>query len=165
MEPAEAVASVEKNKVFKDWQKEHKSCFLSYIFTIIERGEDAPWLIGYYNQKEDSIASFEITGEKVTLKPEEKAFKEPEAKVYELELKKVKVKVDEVLDIVDKLQKEKYRAEVPVKVIVILQHLEKLGDVWNITYVSRTFKTLNVKVDAGTGKVVAEHLDSLFEFK
>ena len=165
MEPSEAVGLVEKSKEFKEWQNGNKGCFLSYVFTIMDSGAYTPWLVGYYDEKKDQITSFEINGGKVTLKPEEKAFKDPDARVFVLELKKVKAKVNEALDTVDKLQKEKYKAEAPVKVIVILQHLEEFGTVWNITYVSQTFKTLNVKVDAGTGKVAAEHLTSLFEFR
>ena len=46
----------------------------------------------------------------------------------------------------------------------ILQNLGEFGNIWNITYVTHSFKTLNIKINAENGKILHHSLDSLMDF-
>ena len=50
------------------------------------------------------------------------------------------------------------------KTIAILQNIE-LGQLWNITLVTSSLKTINIKIDAKTGKTIKHELISLFQFR
>ena len=52
-----------------------------------------------------------------------------------------------------------------MKIIMLIQNHNKLGNIWNITYVTESFKTLNIKIDAASGKIVRDELIELFQFK
>ena len=65
----------------------------------------------------------------------------------------------------DEFQKKNLPRENNVKTIVILQNMAKLGNVWNITYLTDAFNTLNMKIDAATGKVLEHTTASVFSFK
>ena len=83
--------------------------------------------------------------------------------VKELLLDKLKINLDQALSIAEKLQKEKYKNDPPLKKILIIQNLD-IGQVWNITFVTATLKTLNVKVDSETGEVLEHKADSILDF-
>ena len=48
-----------------------------------------------------------------------------------------------------------------MKEVVILQNLD-VGQVWNITYITKSFQTLNIKIDAETGDVLEDKLHQIF---
>ena len=50
------------------------------------------------------------------------------------------------------------------KTIVILQNLSEFGNIWNITYVTHSFKTLNMKINAENGKILHHDIVSLMDF-
>ena len=100
------------------------------------------------------MASFGLQ-DSVEFKGFSEVFKHPDHTVAELDIETVNIEVDEALEVAQKLQEEKYPKSSPFKRIIILQNLEQ-GQVWNITYVTQNFKTLNIKIDAGNGKI-AEH--------
>src|SRR3989344_2458059 len=52
-----------------------------------------------------------------------------------------------------------------IKTIAILQNIKELGNIWNITYVTEAFNTLNMRIDASTGKVLEHKLSSVFSFR
>ena len=69
----------------------------------------------------------------------------------------------EALVIAKRLQQEKYPNEKSIKDIVVLQALE-VGQIYNITFVTQTFKTLNIKLDSSTCKLISDELISLIKF-
>ena len=68
---------------------------------------------------------------------------------------------EDAVSIANKFQREKYSTEIPIKKIVVLQNID-FGQIWNITFISKTFNTLNMKIDAGSGQVKKHLLVSLF---
>ncbi len=43
--------------------------------------------------------------------------------------------------------------------------MPEFGDIWNITYVTEAFNTLNMKIDAENGRVLEHNLASVFSFR
>lgn len=166
MEIKEEIGLLQKSKEFIGWRKKNKSHYLSYALFIT--GEDNDKLqVGYYDKNKDKVTTFDILckdkRELIKIEPEENVFKKPEAKVEELKMEEVKIDVNDVLQISDRLQKEKYPGEVPVKIVIILQKLDPYGQIYNVTYVTKCFKTLNMKIDSETGDIVEDDLVSLIQ--
>ena len=47
--------------------------------------------------------------------------------------------------------------------MIILQTINK-KETYNITFVTRAFKTLNIKIDADTGETISDQITSIFDF-
>jgi len=157
----EKLSELEKSVEFKNWKKEHSSSYLTYGFMMISPDVKKEWQIGYYNPDLDKITTFAVS-DKITRNPDSEIFKDKK-KVQELEKDKVKISLDSALEKADKVQREKYAVHTPLKKIAILQKLN-IGQVWNITYITKTFKTLNIKVSSEDGEVLKYDLIELFKF-
>ncbi|MBW2965623.1 hypothetical protein KY342_00800 [Candidatus Woesearchaeota archaeon] len=159
----EALKILEESNEFKKWKKKNPSTYLSHGFLIIE-STDYNWKIGYYDKKKDKLTSFDV-GKKITIEPEEDVFKKEKSKdVKKLDLDKVKLDLSEAVAISKQLQEEEYSTENPTKIIAILQKIDA-GQVWNITYLTQNFNTLNFKIKTETGRVLEKKLTGLMEFK
>ncbi len=166
MEIKELISGLEQNKVFADWKKKNASAYLSYLFRTYEDSANqnawSDWQVGYYEPKEDRLATF-ILGkdDNVILQDHEEVFKKPDTKVRELELGKIKIDYKQALEVARDFQKANYTHEMVGKILCILQDLENFNNIWNITYVTLAFNTLNIKIDAVSGKVLEHKLTSL----
>lgn len=149
-----------KSKTFQEWQKSNKKCYLSHVFIMLGEKEDCQ--VGYYNKEKDKITSF-IIDEKIEVSQESDIFKKDRKIVEKLDIDKVKIDFEDAVKIANKFQRENYTKEIPIKKIIVLQNLE-IGQVWNITYISNSFNTLNIKIDAKTGKIKNHEIVSLFSF-
>ncbi len=156
------IEKLKQSSVFQDWQKNNKNSFLSHIFYMLStKKEDCQ--VGYYDKERNIITSFEV-GDDVKILSEEEPFKPEGMEVKELNPESAKLDFKEAIAIVEDLQKNKYPSEKPVEIVAILQNLEALGNVYNITHISRSFKTLNAKVNAENGDIVDEKLVSIAQF-
>ena len=168
MEIKEIISKLQDDAVFKDWQKKNKSAYLSYLFRIYEDTSNenkwGNWQLGYYEPNDDTLATFILEKDKVTLQDHEEVFKKPDTKVKELEIEKIKIDYKQSLDIAREFQKENYTHEIIARIICILQNLEEFNNVWNITYITLAFNTINIKIDGVTGKVLEHKLTSLLNF-
>ena len=160
MQISEALKKLNNSSEFTEWQNMHKNSYLSYGFIMIASDVQEDWQLGYYNPSNDTLTSFSI-GSTIIQNPDAEIFKN-KTKVQKLNIDKVKVTLDKALHKSEKLQKEKYSGHDPLKKIVILQNLD-MGQVWNITYITQTFKTLNIKINSETGEIVKYDLIDLFK--
>jgi uncharacterized membrane protein YkoI len=69
------------------------------------------------------------------------------------------VSVGKALKACDELVASKYPGKSVTKRIIILQNLE--AQVYNITLVTLSFDIINIKVDAVTGKVLADNIQNI----
>ncbi|MBW2981796.1 hypothetical protein KY343_02845 [Candidatus Woesearchaeota archaeon] len=158
----DALKVLEKSSEFKNWKKKNPNTYLSYGFYVIEN-IDVNWKIGYYDNKKDKLTSFDV-GSKIKIEPDEEVFKKKEKKVEKLDLNDIKLDIGDAISIAQGLQEEEYATEKPTKIIAILQKID-VGQVWNITYLTQNFNTLNFKIKTETGRVLEKKLTSLMEFK
>ena len=162
MNIAYALKKLHSDRQFKDWHRKNPDSYLSHVFLMSGGGEEAAQ-VGYHNSKSDLVTTFEIA-DPIVINPAEKAFKKPGSDVYRIDLSLVKVDLAHALEQACRLQREKYPKELPLKKIVILQKLDQYGLVYNITFVTASFKTLNIKIDAGSGSTVYDNIVSIMEF-
>ena len=158
----DALKILEKSSEFKEWKKKNKETYLSYGFYVIEN-TDVNWKIGYYNSKKDKLTSFDV-GSHIKIEPDEEVFKEKEKKVKKLVVEDVKLDLGDAVSIAQQLQEEEFATEKPTKIIAILQKIDA-GQVWNITYLTQNFNTLNFKIKTETGRVLEKKLTPLMEFR
>ncbi|MBN2422400.1 hypothetical protein JXB41_04170 [Candidatus Woesearchaeota archaeon] len=159
MDFLEALEKLKQSTVFKEFSKEHKDSYLTHGFIMLDANIKKEWQIGYYSPKKDNIITFCVNGD-IMQNPEEKVFKK-EKKVLKLDTSKIKVPFSEAIIKANEIQKKKHPKHEPIKKIYIIQHLSE-GQIWNVTYVTQTFNTLNIKIDSETGKIVSDNLVSLF---
>ncbi|MBW2996400.1 hypothetical protein KY332_03810 [Candidatus Woesearchaeota archaeon] len=157
----DALGILEKSKEFKEWKKENPETYLSYAMFVVEDKED-DWKIGYYHKKHEKVVSFNV-GEKITIEPEEEVLQKKKKAVEKVDVGKVKHDLSDAMTIAVDTQKEEYATESPRKIIAILQTLDK-KHVWNITFLTQSFNTLNFKIKADSLRIVEKKLSPLFRF-
>tara|TARA_Y100000034_G_C6909869_1_gene423939 strand:- start:12423 stop:12899 length:477 start_codon:yes stop_codon:yes gene_type:complete len=153
-----SLSKLETSSAFKDWKENNQDSYLCSCFFMDKEN----WQFDYYLPKEDKIKSFIVSEEIEELKDAE-IFKKDKRKLDLLDLKKVKINVNEVLEIANELIKKKHDHEKIIKRIIILQNLEE--ETWNITYVTSSFNVVNFKISAISGKVLAEKIENIMSFK
>ena len=163
MELRQALKNLEESKEFKKWHKENKNTYFSYAFNIPQENDE--WQLGYYNKKKDMITTFIVNRDSIKVRPEEEVFKKEGMKVGQIQLENVMLTFENAVSKANEFQQKNFPKEKGIKTIAILQNVPKLGNVWNITYITEAFNTLNMKINANNGKVLEHNLSSVFEFR
>ena len=148
----ELIEKVESSEEFKEWHKSNKDYFLAHFFRILEEDN---WQIGYSNGEE--VAS--ITLNPLVIEEHQEINKKPGSKVLPLNIENYKIDFNKAKEIFFNLLKEKYIGENLFKTIVIVQNIDGVN-LYNITGLTHSFKTLNVKIDT-EGKILDDSLIAL----
>ena len=164
MELKPALKNLENDKSFRSWRKSNKNDYLSYAFKILMEGKDEDWQFGFYSKKKNTITTFVIEGNKICIRKDEEIFKREEDEVEEININDVKLNLNEIMKITQDYEKKNYPREKNLKIIAILQKIEKLGTIWNITFITESFNTLNIKVDSSDGKILEHRLEQIISF-
>ncbi|MAH33343.1 hypothetical protein CL615_03045 [archaeon] len=164
MELKDALKRLEKSDEFKNWYKKNPDNFFSYAFTLLEDKKENPWQLGYYHESTNKVVTFTVNDDSIETEKEEEVFKKPDMKVKKVDIEKVKIPFKDILKIIEEFRKKEYSKELVNKTMVILQNLGSHGIIWNITYVTHAFNTLNIKVNAESGKIMKHSLDSIMSF-
>lgn len=142
-----------KSKEFKG-----EGVLCSMFFTSdIKEIEESNWQIDFYNKESNTITSY-LMGINIEVVPNSEIFKEENTDIEDFKIEDVKISFKESL----KVAKEHLKEEA-TKIIVILQKQKDI--MWNISFVTKNFNLLNIKIDAINGKVIEEKLVSLISFK
>jgi hypothetical protein len=161
MEIKDIIKLLESNSEYRDWKKIHKTYYLVHLFKMADEANKDIWQIGYYGKEEDKITTFLVEKDIVKVIPEGEIFREEEHSLKKLDLLNVKIDYSEALKIAHELHAKNYKQEQIFKAIMILQHLEE--QIWNVTFVTSSFKTLNIKINAETGQIISHDIQSLIE--
>jgi len=162
MQITDILSTLEASVAYKAWRAANPDAYIAHLFCMLEQ-DATVWQVGYYDKKTDAVTSFDILTDGVKAHPPEEVYKKDGTTVKELKWDSIKIGIDAALDTAKELQQRKYPAELPIKRIIVLQTLA-VGQVYNITYVTQGFKTLNIKISSETGKVVDEQLAPIFSF-
>ena len=160
MELKEALKKLNESKEFNDWNKKNAAAFFSYALKIIEESKEQPWNLGFYRKSTGKVVTF-IVDQKIDMQEEEEIFKDPDTKVEPIETEKAKISFSDILEKGKKFTDKAYPNELINKTKAILQNLEKYGTVWNITHITPSFNTINIKADAEDGKVLYNNIESI----
>lgn len=165
MDIEQSIATLREHKDFKEWYAKNKDAKLVHVFMMVEPGKEASCDIGFYDFDKVIMTSFLVDKDSDSVKITEsnEIFAKDNQKIKPLEEDRLNVNFDKALETALELQKDKYSQHVPMKEIVVLQNLS-VGQVWNITFITKQFQTLNIKIDAETGKLLEDKLHSIFSF-
>lgn len=161
MDFEKVVTKLEQSPVFQEWRDANKGAFLSSVFIMLGEADKGEWMFDYYDKKKNKIISF-LVSESIKLNPESEVFRSGK-EIKEVNLKDVKISFERVLELSSDFCKRHFPQETPEKTIAILQNLD-FGQVWNITYITLAYKTINLKVSSSTGDVLKHGLVSLYDF-
>lgn len=156
---------LEESKDFREWHKKNKNTYLSYVFKIPQEMGINDWQIGFYDKKRDKITTFVIDGNNISIRAGEEIFKKEDMKVNEIQINKVKLTFDTAIEKASQFQQKNFPKDKSIKIIAILQNIHQFGNIWNITYITESFNTLNMKIDAENGNVLEHNLSSVFSFR
>jgi hypothetical protein len=127
-----------------------EDAFLAHAFVMRDDAGGEEWQIGYYSPSSMLMTSFMI-GESITMLPPAEVLK-ADVEIHELNPASVTIMPVNAFHAAENVVKKHYGGALTARVFYIIQHLEQV--VYNITFITRQFSTINVRVDAGTGEVV-----------
>lgn len=137
----------------------------SFNFLVNEIDKkDSEIHVGFFNKDSKKIFSYKLFEDKMELIPEQDIFQKNQEDVAELDLDKIKISLNDAMDILRKEVKDKYKDTVSFKTMIVLQKLKDLGVVWNLTVLRRDFKTVNIKIDAKSGDIKSSSCSSIIDF-
>ncbi len=164
MRHTEAINKLEKSKEFSSWKKTHNEAYLVHFFRMLDKANEDTWQIGYYSPKTNLISVFLVNGS-VTKSEDSEVFKEQKKLVQPLILKDAAIDDVKALEMANKILKESYKDSTILKSFMILQNIDAVGQVWNVTFVTNEFKTVNVKINSMSGECVSHKIVSLIREK
>lgn len=153
----EALQRLQKSATFSEWKQEHED-FLAHAFVMLDKENENIWQFGYYNGQ--TMTTFILDNEAVEVLPEQKILESGQP-LEELNEQDVQVSVQEALDKAEEIRKENYPQEQPVKKFFIIQSID--GAIYNITYFTMSFSTINIRIDAKTGEILKHDKKKLAE--
>ncbi len=156
MQIKEAMKRVESSAKFKEFRRQEPDAYLAHAFSMHVAGNEGEWQLGYFLPKREKLVVFRSV--QIERLPEDEAFNKGEP-IARLDMKSVKMPFEEAEAKAMATKQEAYPAEEVTKVIVILQHLDR--QLYNFTLVTRTFNMINIRVDASSGEVIKQSLQSI----
>ena len=159
--PQEVLAKLQKSEVFQNW---HQKNFLSHFFCQLNNKfeQKTEWETGFFDQDTNKIEVFAMQDDGFLQKPEDQVFKKPGDTVEQLEMEHVKMSLPDAIAAAKQQFSTLFPSEVLGDGFLILQYYEG-ATMWNFTFVSKSIKFLNVKIDAGSGVVIAHDAVELID--
>ena len=163
MELKDVLVTLEKSKEYLAWRKDHASSFLAHAFVMLDEENKNTWQIGYFDDAKSLMTTFVVNQGKIELIPDQEVLK-AQQHIMPLKPEDVKVSIADALATAQKTKTEQYPQELPAKTFFIIQHLPEHGSVFNITYFTASFKTINIKLSTENGTVVHSTIQALAAF-
>ena len=158
-------SALKKTDSFQQWSKIHLSGYLSHFFCQINN-EFVPlnkWEVGFYEPSTGKITVFIVLDNgDAEIKPADDVFQKEKAAIEKLEIEKVKITMEQAAQAWKDHVQEFFPKETTGDGFVVLQTLKKKA-VWNFTFITKTIKFVNMKIDAMDGKIVSHEEISLVQ--
>ena len=156
------IKEIEANPKFKEWKKNHPNFYLAHAFMMMDEANKNVWQIGYYDKESNKMETIVKQGDTLKFVPEQEILKASQ-EILPLKLEEIKVDPDKALLSAAECIKENYSKEPVLKHFFIIQHLEG-ATIYNITYITQTFKTINIKISTIDGKIIKHTCEKLADF-
>lgn len=160
MEISHVLDRLKESEAFKEWDS--TGYYLAHFFKMMDDANINSWQVGYFNPESENMVTFIIDGNDVSLISDAEVFKKPDTSIKELDLDSIKVGWEACLEKAQNFLKENHPQEQVQKIFFILQSLP-MGVVYNITFLTKSFNTINLKVSAETGDTLQHTKESLMD--
>ncbi len=161
----EALDKLNSDISFKQYLKNNPKAYLSHFFMMMEKDMKNDWQIGYYNPDSNLVSTYIVTNKDIIAETPQEPFKKPEDSIARLGFDKIKKYYDDAIKKAKECLKKNYPKELPLKTMIILQNIKDFGNIWNITFVTSSFNTINIKIDAKEGNILNHEKTSFMKFK
>lgn len=165
MSVRDLLSALKKTDSFQQWSKIHPAGYLSHFFCQIN-AQFMPlskWEVGFYEPSTGKITVFRVLdNQDAEIKPADDVFQKEKAAIPELKVDKIKVTMEEAIQAWKDHFQEFFPRETSGDGFVVLQALEK-NQVWNFTFITKTIKFVNMKIDAASGEIVSQEEISLVQ--
>jgi hypothetical protein len=163
MELKDILKKLESSDEFASWKTHHKNAFLAHAFVMLDDANKNTWQIGYFDEEQSLMSTFVVSAQKIDLIPDQEVLK-ADQRILPLNPDDVKIPLGDALAAAQKAKLEHYPREHIAKSFFIIQNIEAHGPVFNITYFTAAFKTINVKILSKNGAVAHHSLQALAAF-
>ena len=162
MEAKSLIKQVENTKEFLELKEKKQNLFLAHVFAMYDGDKLMDTQVGYYDNDTKKMSSFLISDDKVQLLPETDVFQKPGSEVKSIAVEKISLEFDQVKQKSEELLSSKYSLTASKKVFI----LQTVGDdqVWNITFLTNSFSTINIRVDSVTSEILKDEVVNLVDF-
>ncbi len=154
MNIVDIVNLLEKHDLYVTFHTKYAEAYLAYVFV-----QEDVVQVGFFDSKSERMTTFVVSGERVDVIENQEVLRK-EGDLLPLEIVRCVISIAHAKNIFEKVHKEKYSGEVLKTVFVVLQQGLK-GPVYNITALTNSLKTLNVKISAEDGIVLQDSCQSL----
>jgi len=162
MDLHEILARLTRHSIFKEWHSKNSEYFLVHAFVLLDEVNKGICQIGFYNHEKERMVTFMVSPTEVQVTQEQEVLKK-ESTIQKLNPEDVKLTIEDALKISKQCIKENYSAETPLKEFFIIQNTEG-QTMFNITLFTQSFHTINIKINATTGKLIKHSKQQLAEF-
>lgn len=167
--PIEIHSELIKEELFKDWKKLHTYSFLSHFFIVLPSVEllslsENDWEIGFFDLESKKITVFDKKNKNWAIKPADDVFKKETDSLEELKLQEIKLNTEEAFSRFRQESVNVFPKEVCGQGFLILQKWKGIV-VWNFTFITRTLKFANLKINAADGSLFEHNLIDLVDKK
>ncbi|MFT4304229.1 MAG: hypothetical protein ACMXYG_06705 [Candidatus Woesearchaeota archaeon] len=156
-----ALELLDNDKSFKEWKKSSADSYLCHSLKMLD-DEDA-WHIGFSNP-DGSITTFIVSDSSIEIDQPQEVFKHPDSKILPLNKQDLAITAEQALTIATDHLTKNYSKDLPSKNIIILQSLD-IGQVYNITFITLSMSTINIKICSKTGEILEDKKTNLMDFK
>ncbi len=162
MDLKQIIKDLEARSEFKEWKNNNHDFFLAHIFVMLDEANKNIFQIGFYNSNLERMTTFIVEKQDIKIIQDQEVLKS-EGNIQELILNDINISVEDALSASEKLKNEKYKNEIIVKKFFIVQRTN-LGDIFNITFFTASFKTINMKISTLNGKILKDSISDLMTF-
>lgn len=157
MEIIKLVYGVESGEIFKKWKEDHNGAFLASIFGMTG---DEDLTANYYDKGKDKMYSFSC---KSPSEPIEQDFVKTGDEILPIKVETIKLPLEEALKKAFGVAEKNYSEQRLVRTVFALQVLSG-KQVWNITFITADYKTINIRIDCISGEVISHNMAKMTEF-
>lgn len=156
---------VRDNERVKAWMQHNQDAKLVHVFFMVTGNSYSEYHVGYFDHNKQKMYTLLVNGTTIEIKEEGDLLKKENTQILPLDESLMSKDVEDILIAAKIHQEKEFPKEIPLKIMVILQNLDEVGQVYNVTYVTQSMKTLNFKIDSNTAQIKKADLVSLFETK
>jgi len=156
MKYKETIEKIETTDEYKEFKKQHPEAYLVHVFQMTGTNTQ----IGYFCKETKKVTTFEVNDDNKIKIEEQQPFQKTPHDILKLDLEKIKLDFKDAKTAAEKVKEEHYKGEIVNRQIIVLQHID-IGQIYNITFITAAFKTLNIKINAETGETISHNLAAL----
>ncbi len=131
----------------------------AFIMCEFSKLYEQDWKLDFYDEKTNTMTSYTVNDKITEEDVEDKVYKKESEIVNELKIDKINPNFNNIL----KICKEEIKNNFPDKIILILQ--SNPTPIWNISFITKEFRLINIKIDAVTQKVNSRMEENLLAMK